>query len=452
MLTLELAKQAQALVRGPLPANAVHSAKLRVLDAIGCALGGLSSRPANAFVKVASGMGGAPEATLLGTGKRVPALTAALSNGIVGHALCFEDTDLESITHPSSSIVMGALAAAEQAHAGGKDLLAAIIAGYQVTVPLARAAGKSHRDVGFHASGTCNAPGTAMAVSEIYKLDAETAARAIALAIEQASGLTQYRGDGGMPISAFHCGHSAQAGVLAAQLAREGFPAPAAALEGRNGFFRVMCGGAEPPQSMQYDGIGILQTSIKAHPVAHIMPGAIDAARAAFSKLSASVEQIQRITVRTFAWVINGHDWREPTTRAQSEVSTQFHVAVGLLFPIVLKDYFNDPYISDPRLKKLCMKIVLEESAEATAAFPREWHYEVTIALADGRSATAKVTQPKGHPDNPIPDADLAAKFHSMADKVIGVKKATRVVDMVHELETVDARELGDLLHTRRKS
>src|SRR5207302_6394185 len=100
-------------------------------------------------------------------------------------------------------------------------------------------AGRGHRESGFRASGTCNGPGTAMAVAEIYELDDEAASRAIGLAIEQASGLTQYRGDGGLPISAFHCGHSAQAGVLAAQLAQQGFPAPSEILEGRSGFFRV---------------------------------------------------------------------------------------------------------------------------------------------------------------------------------------------------------------------
>src|SRR5437867_3403989 len=124
---------------------------MRVLDVLGCALGALSTPTASACVHVASSMGGKPEATLLGRGERV--------------------------------------------NASGKALLSAVIAGYQVTVPLARAAGAGHRESGFHASGTCNAPGAAMAVSEIYELDDEAASRAIGLAIEQAAGLCQYRGD-----------------------------------------------------------------------------------------------------------------------------------------------------------------------------------------------------------------------------------------------------------------
>ena len=394
-------------------------------------------------------MGGTPEATLLGTGVRVPALTAALSNGTVAHVLCYDDTDLGAIIHPASSIVSGALAAAEQVNASGKALLSAVIAGYQVTVPLARAAGPGHRESGFHASGTCNAPGTAMAVSEIYELDAEAASRAIGLAIEQAAGLCQYRGDGGLPISAFHCGHSAQAGVLGAQLAREGFPAPGAVLEGRSGFFRVMCGGAEPPTSLRYDGIGVQQTSIKLHSVPHVMPGAIDAARMAFRQLSADVEQIRRITVRTFHFVLADFDWSDPKTPAQSEVSTQYNVAVGLTFPLVLKDHFKEPHISDARLKSLCARVTVEESAAATAAFPREWHHEITIELKDGRSAVGKVIQPKGHPDNPVSDDELAAKFHSMADNVIGEKTADRVIETVRHLQDARARDLGDLLRVR---
>ena len=423
---------------------------MRVLDVLGCALGGLSVHPDNLLVNIASKMGGTPEATLLGSRERVPALIAALSNGTVAHALCYEDTDLGSITHPASSIVSGALAAAEQVNASGKAFLAAIIAGYQVTVPLARAAGLSHRDAGFHVSGTCNAPGTAMAVAELYELDAEAASRALGLAIEQASGLRQYRGDGGLPISAFHCGHSAQAGVLAAQLARDGFPAPSEVLEGRYGFFKAMCGGAEPPTSLRHDGFGVQQTSIKSHPVPHVMPGAIDAARMAFRQLSVDVADIRHITVKTFKLVLADFDWSDPKTQAQCEVSTQYNVAVALTFPqLVLKEHFRAPYISDPRLKSLCARVTVEESPEATAAYPKQWRHEITIELKDGRSAVGKVMHPKGHPDNPMSVDELAAKFHSLADKVIGEQAAARVVDMVRHLEDARARDLGDLLSAR---
>src|SRR5688572_5603999 len=104
MLSLELATQAQALATSSVPEAVLNAAKVRVLDVLGCALGGLSLHPDNLVVKVASGMGGKPEATLLGFGERMPALTAALSNGTMGHALNFDDTDLGSITHPASSI------------------------------------------------------------------------------------------------------------------------------------------------------------------------------------------------------------------------------------------------------------------------------------------------------------------------------------------------------------
>ena len=447
MLTLELARQAQALARGSLPESVLDAAKVRVLDVLGCALGGLSLHPDNLMVKVASRMGGKPEATLLGGGARVPALTAALSNGTMGHALNFDDTDLGSITHPASSVVLGALAAAEQVNASGKAFLLAIIAGYQVTVPLARAAGASHRDAGFHVSGTCNAPGAAMAAAEIYGLDAEAASRAIGLAIEQACGLRQYRGDGGLAISAFHCGHSAQAGVLAAQLAQEGYPAASEVLEGRYGFFKAMCGGVEPPTSLQHNGIGVQQTSIKPHPVPHIMPGAIDAARMAFGQLFANVEDIRHIKVKTYNLVLADFDWSDPKTQAQCEVSTQYNIAVGLTFPqLVLREHFKAPYISDPRLRTLRAKVTVEESLEATAAFPREWRHEITIELKDGRSAVGKVIHPKGHPDNPMSVDELAGKFHSMADKAIGDAAAAQVVDMVRHLENAHARDLGDLL------
>ena len=236
----------------------------------------------------------------------------------------------------------------------------------------------------------------------------------------------------------------------AAQLAREGYPAPSAVLEGRYGFFKAMCAGAEAPTSLRHDGVGVQQTSIKPHPVPHIMPGAIDAARMAFKQLSADVEDIRHIEVRTYHLVLADFDWSDPKTQAQCEVSTQYNVAVGLSFPqLVLREHFKEPYISDARLRRLCSKVVIEESPEATAAFPKEWRHEVTVELKDGRSAVGRLIHPKGHPNNPLSVDELAGKFHSMADKVLGKTAAARVVDLVSDLENGRARDLGDLLQAR---
>jgi 2-methylcitrate dehydratase PrpD len=59
------------------------------------------------------------------------------------------------------------------------------------------------------------------------------------------------------------------------------------------------------------------------------------------------------------------------------------------------------------------------------------------------------VTQPKGHPDNPVSEPELAAKFHSLAHKAIGAHAAARVVEVVRDLKNVGARELGRLLQLR---
>ena len=137
-----------------LPGAAVHMARLAFLDWLGSAAAGGRQPPFQKVLAVIRGQGGTPQATLLATGEKTSCLNAALGNGVASHIVELDDVHRGSILHAGASVIPAALAVAEMTGAGGRELLAAIVAGYEVAVRVGEAVTPSHYYF-WHTTGTC---------------------------------------------------------------------------------------------------------------------------------------------------------------------------------------------------------------------------------------------------------------------------------------------------------
>src|SRR5206468_6996721 len=162
--------------------------------------------------------------------------------------------------HPGATVLPPALAVAQQPGIrgrkalGGRDLIAAFVAGNEVMIRIGRATGHTNEARGFHAPGTTGPFGAAVACGHLLGLDAAGMANALGLAGSLAGGLLEFaRGDGGM-VKRLHLGRASEAGVLAASLAAGGFEGPKTVLEGQFGFLRVFC--TEFDESQLTRGLG----------------------------------------------------------------------------------------------------------------------------------------------------------------------------------------------------
>ncbi len=208
-----------------------------MLDTVGVTLAG-SIEPAAAVVRdVARAEGGAARCTVLGTGDRTSAGWAALANGTAAHALDFDDMCFVSMAHPSAPLVAAGLAVAELADASGAALLDAYCVGFEIEAVLGRAMNPTHYEQGWHATSTLGSIGAAATAARLLGQDAQTAARSMAIAASEASGLKESFGTMVKPL---HAGLAGRNGVLAAQLAEAGFTASAHALEGAQGLLLAM--------------------------------------------------------------------------------------------------------------------------------------------------------------------------------------------------------------------
>src|SRR4030042_450653 len=175
---------------GDLGAEVVQQAKKLILDLVGVSLAGYATME---FPKIVVGyftdLGGKPEATLIQTKKKFPAVNAAFSNASCAHGIDMDDAHRFGALHPGAVIIPAALAAAELGGAGPKALLAGIVAGYEIMIRIGTAINPSSLNRGFHITGITGVYGAAAASAKIMNLNQEETVGALGMAGLQASGL-----------------------------------------------------------------------------------------------------------------------------------------------------------------------------------------------------------------------------------------------------------------------
>ncbi len=369
-------------------------AKLRhhVLDSIGVILAGRS----------------APESRAV----RALAATPAFFNTFCGRIHTFDDTFEAGPIHPGTCVLSAALAAAEESGASGKQLLEAVLAGYEVSIRVCAAAGAGHYAAGFHPTGTCNAFGAAAAAAHAYALDARQTAAALALAGEAAAGLRQHQEDGGMANSALNGARAAQAGVQAAQLARVGLAGPQQILEGRFGFFRMLAASGKPGEIEE--GLGaryrFLETSLKPYPTCRFTHGPI----AALRSLGLRAGDVESIELAAFRQSVEVSDRPEIRTRSEAILSHQYALALALTRERITLDDLDDAARQNPELRALGGRVRVVHDPRLDEQYPARWPHRLKIACRGDRILRAESDFPPGGPQDPLGEEAVVAKFQAL--------------------------------------
>ncbi len=310
----------------------MDAARRAILDCLGVMLAGSIDPPARIVQRVAEAEGGAPLATVVGTGRRTGAVWAALANGTAAHALDFDDTNFAMMGHPSAPVLAAALAAGELALADGRALVHAFLLGFEVETTLAEVLNPAHYHHGWHATCTLGTIGAAAAAARLLGLDAGQTRMALAVAASQSSGLKENFGTMTKP---FHAGHAARSGVLSALLAREGWTASEQALEGPQGFLAVLGAGSLRPERLATlgDPWKILTTgvAVKPYPSCACTHSIIDGARELRQRHHLRPDDIVEVTVGVNVSVPNILIHANPRTGLEAKFSGEFAAAAALV-------------------------------------------------------------------------------------------------------------------------
>jgi 2-methylcitrate dehydratase PrpD len=439
-LTETFAAFAAGLRHEDLPPEVERRARLLLLDLAGNMLRGRhdaeSSPPLLAAVR-AMGLG-TGTSVVFGEMRRWSPAGAALLNGAFAHSLDFDDTHAAGSLHPGAPVIPAALAAAEISGAAGSEVIAAIIAGYEVTNRLALAlpAG-AHYDRGYHPTATCGVFGAAAAAARVLGLDAARVVDAFGIALSQSAGSLQFLENGAWT-KRFQVGWAAMAGLSAALLAREGFVGAAKSLEGRAGFLHAYAPSPEPARALQALGTEweLMRTAVKPYPSCRYGHASVDAAlalRAEHGLEAVEIEQVimglpnkgMRLVGAPLAYK------QAPQNVVDGQFSGPFVVACALLHGRFAWDSYAR--LEEPALRALMRKIECVEDPEVEAEFPANMSGKLTIR-ARGQLFERKVVVPKGEPDNFLTEAELRKKFHGLADAVLGAERAARLADAIMAL------------------
>ncbi|HET7874746.1 MAG TPA: MmgE/PrpD family protein, partial [Methylomirabilota bacterium] len=342
------------------PPAAVAAARWAILDCLGVMLAGSIESPARIVQGVARAEGGAPLATVVGTGRRTGAVWAALANGTAAHALDFDDTNFAMMGHPSAPVLAAGLAAGELALADGRALVHAFLLGFEVETTVAQVINPPHYERGWHATCTLGTLGAAAAAARLLGLDAAQTRTALAVAASQASGLKENFGTMTKP---FHAGHAARSGVLSALLAREGWTASEQAIEGPQGFLAVL--GADKREETVLGTLGapwkILSSgvAVKPYPSCACTHSIIDGALTLRQAHGIRPAEIDEVTVGVHALVPRILIHARPRTGLEAKFSGEFSAAAALVEGRVGLGTFRDDKAQDPAIRALMERVRL---------------------------------------------------------------------------------------------
>lgn len=238
-----LAKYVTELKYEDLSNEVVEKAKMHLLDTMGNMLGAFCMPWSKMVIDIVRKTGGVPQSKVFGVEEMYPIMMAALANGTIAHGIDADDSGARpSWAHPGSCIIPAAYAAAEAERATGKELITAIVSGYELNCRIDSAVYPGLRNRGFHATGVVGTFGAAAAAGKLIGLGEDQMVNALGLAGIQAAGLEEWLTSGDMS-KRLHAGKAAMNGVLAALLASEGYTGPVTVFEGKYGLLSTHADG-----------------------------------------------------------------------------------------------------------------------------------------------------------------------------------------------------------------
>ena len=438
----QLVQYIAGTARRTYPPEVVEAALQALVDHLGCAVGAshdAPSRPVRATVKRWNAGG---KARVYLGGLTTPAL-AVLANATMAHAMDYDDTHPGGAGHPSAPCWSTALAIAQEEGIGEKETLAAFITGFDVMSKLGGGwvpgVGRSLQRRGWHPTSVFGRAGAAAVACAMMRLDAERIANALGVAATTAGGLVGSFGTHGKP---FHAGKAAMDGILAAQLAADGFVAATHLYELEKGLLDAMIQDRQvevPPLDFETKW-ELLGNSFKPYASCRATHASTEAARALAGRVKG--RKITRVHAKVHPNALVTAGKTAPRTALEGKFSVPFCISLGLRGYRVVSSDFTDATMEDRSVMDVVPLVQLEavQGQVAHSAF-------LDVTLEGGERLQAHTDCVVGHPDNPMTWDALRDKFEGLVEPVLGTQKTATLFTLGRNfLEPGSIGKIGELL------
>jgi 2-methylcitrate dehydratase PrpD len=424
--------------------DVVEQAKNRIIDVVGCLIGGAKAPGCKMLVDLVKRWGGEAESTILVHGGKAPAHNVAMVNSIMCRSFDYEPVEpnvagMNVPAHVSGTTVPTALAVAERTAASGREFVTALILGDDLTSRIL-AASRVSFSLGWDGTGIANMFGATAIAGRLFGLDEPRVLHAFGMVLNQMAGSFQSIYDGA------HCfklpmGLASRAGIFSAELAGLGFTGVKDPLMSRHGYFSLYCQDYDPDiitrdlgKKFYADG------TFKPYPACRSTHAAIDGALELTRKHKIEPDNIDEVTVKVTAatrdmFVSQPFQIRD-VPQIDATFSLQYTTASALLRKSVSLEHFTEAYVRDQNVIDLARKVKL------VAALPLEKPLaaEVEVKTKDGVRFSEYVAVPRGDSNyHPVTREEIKEKFRANVafSRTVPGKKAEKALDMIEALEEV---------------
>ncbi|MFN3743266.1 MAG: MmgE/PrpD family protein [Hyphomicrobiaceae bacterium] len=432
--TRDLARWSSALAASQVSDSAMLWAKHALLDWFGVTIAGAREELAPLLLEEFGGKDG--PVTLVALNARAKAHDAALINGTLSHALDYDDVNADMGGHPTAPVGAAAIALGEALGKNGRDILLAFVAGYEVECQIGAMSGTSHYEKGFHSTGTFGTFGATAAAARLMGLDAQQTAVAFGIAASQAAGLKYNFGTMTKPL---HVGKAAMNGVIAARLAARGFTARDDAIEGPQGFADTQVP-QFTPRPIRPDATAPFEVEanlFKYHAACYLTHSTIEAIRDLKRRHNIGLGDVERVKVKVDTMHLKVCDIPEPKTGLEIKFSIRHLAAMAL--------GGEDTAALGTYSDEMANRAVYREGARRVSLDAQPTSHEerhgaaVAIVLKDGRELLAEANVGIPARDVAAQGDKLRAKFHALAEPVIGRSRTGEALRLIERFETLDS-------------
>lgn len=445
-ITEKLAKFACNTDYASLPESVILSGKIALMDSLSAILAGHDHPAVKSVISMIQADCTSDECSIFLKRSKASRKNAALAHGTMALVHDIDDVNELAVVHPGSIIIPTVLSIAEAEKSNGKEILTAIVIGYDVQSRIALASRKKCGFSGWYISSLCGAFGAAAAAGVLLHLSPDEMSNALGISSMLASGNMQTHKEGA---NAFflQAGWSAHNGIMAATLSKFGLQGPIEAIEGqKSGFYDLHFQDydAELALSSLGERFEIQRTSIKPFASNRCTHSSITAVESILKRNRLEVDDIKEVYVNVTTAACNriGHEPVNPGNLFSVKLSAPYCVAATMLGDSIGPDTFTDKRINDDKIKMLAQKIVISGDDEMDKQFGK-----ATICPAKVKIVTNSGSQyhmeslPKGSPDNPLSREDVENKFISYVSPALTTSKCVEIIDVLREIETLDTLE-----------
>ena len=452
--TQAIARFVSSLQYDDIPQEVRQRIKLLVLDSLGCGLYG-ADRPWTQILRKTLGEADTSNgSSVWGTGERLSAPHAVLVNGTQIQGFELDDVHRQGVLHVGAVTLPALFAALAPAHAlGGKELLAAIVAGYEIGPRVGMCMGQEHIGQGWHSGATVGVFSAAAGAARGLRLTQEQTIHALGIAGTQAAGLmaAQY----GAMVKRIHAGRSAQSGLYGALLARNGFTGIIDVFEAPYGGFCTTFSRSTDRFDLEELSRGLgesfetMRISLKFYSCVGSNHTTLDAIRAIQDRRPFTLDELDRIVVFGSQVTADHVGWPyRPEGLTSAQLNLPFCVATLLLEGDVFVEQFDEACVTDAKRIELSRKVAVHEDPAITALGSKFRHkVRVEIHLRDGTIERETCEAPRGSEKSFASEADIVAKFRKLSRPVMSESRQDRLVEAVLEMESIgSSNDLIELL------